>query len=407
MKVGISTSVIQRGQTGIAQYVFALVRAFLEHVPQHEFYLLTLEEDVPLFNFAADKLRIVRVAEGYRNPVDNILWHQTQLPRIARELQLDILHVPSYRRLMWPRPCAMVGTIHDLAPFTVNKKYDWTRMLYGRVIAKRLARRQHEIIAISQNTARDIHRFFKVPMEKINVVHNGVDHARFYPVDGAAAQSAAASLYHLKKPFFLYVARLEHPGKNHVRLITAFNQFKLETRADVQLVLVGSDWSGAEIIHRRIKESPFCNDILCLGFVPDEKLPVLYRAATAFIYPSLYEGFGMPPIEAMACGCPVLSSTRGSLEEVIGQAALRVDPEDITAIKWELARLWKDPALRESLRSAGLIQAQRFSWQKSAQLTLDVYSRALYRLKAAPAPSFASSPTAPKLKKQHSLHVIR
>src|ERR1043165_1455258 len=128
MRIGISTSVIQRGKTGIAQYLFALLRAFLPYADENEFVLFVLEEDLPLFDFAKNKMRIIRVAEKFRPPVKNILWHQRELAQYARNLQLDVLHVPSYRRLLWSRPCPLVATIHDLAPFQFAKKYDWKKM---------------------------------------------------------------------------------------------------------------------------------------------------------------------------------------------------------------------------------------------------------------------------------------
>lgn len=375
MRIGISTSVIQRGQTGIAQYLFALLRAFLPRAGNWEFVLFVLEEDLPLFDFAKEQMQIVPVPERFRSPIKNILWHQTTLPRLVRECALDVLHVPSYRRLLWPRPCPLVATIHDLAPFRVAKKYDWARTFYGRVIARRLAQRQDEIIAISDNTARDIAEFFKVPRARINVVHNGVEHIRFFPGSREQAQTEMMRRYHMRAPFFLYVARLEHPAKNHVRLISAFNQFKSATGSDWQLVFGGSDWHGAEIIHVAIQQSPFTSDIRLLGFVPNGDLPNLYRAADAFIYPSLYEGFGMPPIEAMACGCPVICSNRGSLAEVVGSAAALVDPEDVGSMANQLAFVARDPTLRERLRNAGLVQARNFDWNRTAAETLSVYTR--------------------------------
>jgi glycosyltransferase involved in cell wall biosynthesis len=150
MRIGISTSVIQRGKTGVAQYVMALLRALLPYANSHQFSLFVLEEDLSLFDFIRDRMEIVRVPERHRLPTRNILWHQTQLPRLARAHHLDVLHVPSYRRLLWPKPCPLVATIHDLAPFQVANKYDWKRMFYGRVVARKLAARQDHIIAISK-----------------------------------------------------------------------------------------------------------------------------------------------------------------------------------------------------------------------------------------------------------------
>lgn len=373
MRIGLSTSVIQRGKTGIAQYIFALARAFASHAKEHQFTLFVLEEDLPLFDFLDGEMELLPVAERYRPPTKNILWHQTELPRIARERQLDVLHVPSYRRLLWRRPCALVATIHDLAPFQVGNKYDWKRMFYGKVVARRLAKRQDHVIAISQNTANDLKRWFKLPEKRITVVLNGLEHDRFFPGHRDKAHAEVAKRFGLEKPFFLYVARLEHPAKNHVRLVSAFNQFKDATGSDWQLALGGSDWHGAEHIHATIKASPHANDIRCLGFIDDKDLPDLYRAAQIFVYPSLYEGFGLPPIEAMACGCPVICSPRGSLGEVVGNAAALVDPEDVAALKQQLTALAMDDVERQRLRGLGLEHARRFNWERTARETLSVY----------------------------------
>jgi len=373
MRIGISTSVIQRGKTGIAQYVFALLRGLLPFANKHEFYLFVLEEDLSLFNFIGDQMRLISVPEMHRPAVRNILWHQAWLPKLARDFHLDVLHVPSYRRLLWPRPCALVATIHDLAPFQVSNKYDWKRMFYGRVIARRLAGRQDRIVAISQNTAHDLVKFFRIPQKRISVVYNGIEHDRFCPGSLKDAHSFVARNYGLIQPYFLYVARLEYPAKNHVRLIQAFDMFKAQSNSKTRLVFGGSDWHGAEAIHAAIKNSAFSADIQVLGFVPDDFLPDLYRAARAFVYPSLYEGFGLPPVEAMACGCPVIASTRGSLGEVVGDAAQIIEPEEVSSIANALLLLELQDEVRSRLREAGLVRCQQFNWKITAAETLKVY----------------------------------
>ena len=375
MKIGFSTSVIQRGQTGVAQYVFALLRAMLVHADRHEFNLFVLEEDLPLFDFARGRMRLVPVAEKYRPAVKNVLWHQTELPKLEKYIGLDVLHVPSYRRMLWRAPCPLVATIHDLAPFHITGKYDWKRMIYGRVIVKRLARRQDQIIAVSENTARDLQTFFGLGRDRVDVVWNGIDHQRFQPGDVAAAKITAAEKWKLDRPFFLFVSRLEHPGKNHVRLIEAFNQFKTATKSDWLLALGGSDWHGAEAIYAVAKKSPFADDIRFLGFVSDAALPGLYHATDVFIYPSLFEGFGFPPIEAMACGVPVISSPRGSLREVVADAALTIDPENLADIAGALTRMSGGPAERSRWRAIGFVNAKRFDWNENAAQTLAIYER--------------------------------
>ena len=388
MRIGISTSVIQRGKSGVGQYVLALVRALIPHAREHEFTLFGLEKDLPLFAFARDAMRIVSVPETVRPALRDILWHQTELPRLARKLELDVLHVPSYRRMLWRRPCPLVATIHDLAPFRLPHKYDALRMVYGRVIARRLANRQDRIITVSRDTANDVERFFKVPTSRLTVVHNGLDHARFTVNGRAEAAAEMAQRHNLNAPFFLYVARFEHPGKNHPRLIAAFNRFKAERPSPWQLVLCGSDWHGADVIHAEVKRSPFAADIHCPGFVAPADLPTWYRAARVFVFPSLFEGFGLPPLEAMACGTPVIASNVSAVGEVCGDAAAFVNPLDTEDIARQMARMAQDEPLRERLRAAGLVHARNFDWAKAAAATLEVYARAAARMRV---PVMASS----------------
>lgn len=377
MKIGLSTSVMQRGRGGVGQYILALVREFAADAARHhDLTLFVLREDLPHFEFARETMRLVPVSEFFRPAARDILWHQTVLPLLARRLQLDVLHVPSYRRMLWPRPCPLVATIHDLAAFRVAGKYDRLRTFYGRVVARQLAWRQDEIVAVSRHTACDIAAFFGLPRQRLGVIHNGLDHGRFHPQPNDDGPRAIARRHGIEQPFFLYVARLEHPAKNHVKLIRAFNRFKAATGSPWQLVLGGSDWHGAEHIHAEVRRSPWRDEIRPLGFVPDAELPEWYRAADGFVYPSAHEGFGMPPLEAMACGCPVLSSNRGALAEIVGEAAFIVEPDDEATLPLQLARFASDSELRLDLREAGLAHARQFDWRHTAEALLAVYARA-------------------------------
>ncbi len=182
MKIGITTSVAARGQSGVGRYVCSLTKALLEYTDRHQFTLFVLEEDAPLFAFAEHRMEIVKVPERFRPPVADIFWHQVGLPVLAKHYGLDVVHVPSYRRMIWGKPCAMVATIHDLAQFHIRGKYDRKRMLYGRYCAPLMARRQDQIITISQSTAGDVRQFFKVRPERVTVVYNGLDHEHFHPM---------------------------------------------------------------------------------------------------------------------------------------------------------------------------------------------------------------------------------
>jgi glycosyltransferase involved in cell wall biosynthesis len=239
---------------------------------------------------------------------------------------------------------------------------------------------------VSRQTARDIGTCFHVPAQRITIVPNGLDHGQFRPGSRELARAAVAAPRQVTAAFFLYVARLEHPAKNHVRLIAAFNGFKSSTGSPWQLVLAGSDWHGADAVHAAVRQSPFARDIRCLGFVPATELPEWYRAADVFLFPSCFEGFGLPPLEAMACGCPVLSSVRGALAETVGHAAGRLEPDDVAQIQSQLARAALEGAWRDQLAAAGLARARDFDWQTSAHATLAVYQRALVQTASATAP---------------------
>jgi glycosyltransferase involved in cell wall biosynthesis len=172
------------------------------------------------------------------------------------------------------------------------------------------------------------------------------------------------------------VARLEHPGKNHARLIDAFNRFKSATGSPWRLVLAGGDWHGAETIRELVRASPFASDIILPGFVAPAELPDWYRAADVFVFPSLYEGFGLPPVEAMACACPVLSSESGALEETVGGAAGRLEPLDAVQIQAQMTRAATDRGWLSYLQAKGLARARKFDWGATAEATLGVYERA-------------------------------
>lgn len=379
MRIGLSTATLDRGRSGEGQYLLELLRALLPETKNHEFVLFVLEADRPLLEFAAGAMRFVLVSEAHRPALKNFLWHQLTLPSLATQLALDVLHIPSHRRLLWPHPCPLVATVHDLGEFRTDGPRRWPDR---QALVRRLTQRQDEIVAVSQATADDLTRLLGISPHRVTVIHNGIDHQRFAPGDREAAAAFIGRRYGVPPPFFLCVAPLEAPAKNHIRLISAFNVFKTITPSPWQLVLVGADSHGAETIHQTVRRSPYAQDIHCPGFVPADELPRWYCAASVFVYPTLFEGFGLPVLEAMACGCPVLASAVGGIVEISDGAALLADPRDVAGFQRELARIAFDAELRGQLRERGLQQAKKFNWRTTAAATLDIYSRAAQQLHA-------------------------
>jgi len=371
LRVALSASVAQRGKSGVASYLFGLLEGLRAIDAPVEMTLLGLEEDRELFAPWLDWCRWEPVAEKWRPAARNIVWHQTLLRPLLKRLGAEVLHIPSYRRIVWKAPVPQVVTVHDCAAFAVRGKYDAARMFYGTRVVTRLARQVERLIAVSHATAKDMERHFKIPGSEICVIWNGIDHETFRPREEAGALLAERQ----REPYFLYLARLEHPGKNHVRLIEAFERFVTENPGRPEhLLLGGADWHGADVIHARMAASPCRERIRNLGFVEKAELPLWYSAAAAMIYPSLFEGFGLPPVEAMACGTPVICSRRGSLGEVVGDAARIIEPEDIG----DMAAAMREttPQTRARWKRAGLERAGRFDWKKAAAAVCAVYRSA-------------------------------
>ncbi|MEM6821349.1 MAG: glycosyltransferase family 1 protein [Verrucomicrobiota bacterium] len=378
MKLALSVSVIQRGKSGVASYVFGLLKgmAKMEHPP--EVHLFGLEEDESLFESWSRFCEWHPISEKFRPAVPNIFWHQTVFPRLLRKYSVDLVHIPSYRRIVAACPCPQVVTIHDMAPFHLRKKYDPLRMFYGRRVVPFLASRTDRVITVSRSTAKDVERFCNVQPAKISVIWNGIDEERFVPTP-KLEPSVFETNFGKKAPYFIYLARLEHPAKNHVRLIEAFDTFmEACPNAPHHLVFGGADWHGADVIHERRAASKYSSRIHSLGFVDDNVLPRWYGQAEALVYPSLFEGFGLPPIEAMSCACPVVSSDRGSLGEILGAAALIVNPDRVDSMSSALEQVaaW-EPKERAEMMARGLEHATPFSWSICAKRTIDVYEQVL------------------------------
>lgn len=382
IRVALSTSVVQGGRSGVASYVFGLLDGLARTDAPVQMILVGLEADRPLFAQWLDRWEWSGVDERWRPALRNVVWHQTAFRRRLRDLRADVVHIPSYRRIIWRAPCPQVVTIHDCAAFAVKGKYDFARMFYGRQVVTRLARGADTVMTVSAATADDVARHFGLARDSLHVVWNGIDRARFQPPAPEQVAAFRSGRARQPAPYFLYLARLEHPAKNHVRLIAAFEEFAARHPDDRhELLFGGADWHGAGAIHARIAASPCRARIRALGFVDLADLPLWYAGATAMVYPSLFEGFGLPPAEAMACGCPVICSTRGSLGEVVGDAARLVDPEDVPDLARALGEL-AQPAARADWRTRGLHRSTLFDWNATARKVTTLYSEATRRSQA-------------------------
>lgn len=304
-----------------------------------------------------------------------IAWHRLSLPFPVSWLGVrgDLYHASDFVLPPTGGIPALV-TVHDLSFLTVPQCADTGLRAYLSRVVPRSVRRAYHVLADSESTKRDLVRLLGVSPEKITVVYPGVE-PRFRPVEDPTALAAVRFRYGLgDAPFVLGVGTLE-PRKNWPALIRAWAQMRQAASLPHRLVIAGGKGWLYEDIFRTAEATGLRNEVIFPGFVADADLPALYSAAAVFAYPSLYEGFGLPVLEALACGTPVVCTDNSSLPEAAGDAALLVNAADTEALATALHRLLTDEPLRQTLRRRGLAHAQKFTWERSAQVLLAAYER--------------------------------
>ena len=308
------------------------------------------------------------------------LWHRLDMPLPRVEWftggPLDLLHATDFV-LPPSKARRKLVTVHDLAFLFYPDAAMPSLHHYLNVVVPRSVRRADALVADSYHTAQDLNEQWQVPLERITVVQGAVDHAHFRPVHDPQQLAEVRQRYGLgERPYILALSRLE-PRKNFVRLIEAFAAAREEARLPHQLVIGGRKGWLYESIFARVQELGLAKDILFPGFIAESDLPALYSGAAFFAYPSLYEGFGLPIVEAMACGAPVLTSDNSCLPEAGGPGAIYVRAEDVNSIAEGIVRLATDAALAAQLAAAGREHAAHFTWEHSAQQLLSAYHKLL------------------------------
>jgi len=309
-------------------------------------------------------------------PAVRVVWEQCVQPFVLRRLGADLAHGPVFVAPL-AAPCPVVVTVHDLSFVRFPRLFRPANRLYLGALTRLSARRARRVIAVSAHAADETAHLLGVPRARIDVVYHGVD-PQFRPLPAETVQRFRAAAG-LPERFVLFLGTLE-PRKNLVRLVEAFARLRDPA---LKLVIAGGRGWYDEEVHARVEALELNDRVVFPGYVPAEDLPLWYNAAAVFAFPSLYEGFGMPVLEAEACGTPVLTSNCSALPEAAGDGALLVDPLQVEAIAAGLERLFHDETLRGELRQRGLAHAARFTWQQTAAETVAVYRRALAGGKAA------------------------
>jgi len=352
-------------ETGNETYVLNLLKALAMVDQTNTYDIYTIDRALlPPELARVENFQVVEV-----RPASSFLRIPFAMPYLAWRRSVNILHVNYIAPPFCP--CPTVVTIHDISyEFFPQFFSPRDRLLLSNLVPLS-ARRAAKIISVSENTKRDLMRTYGVTEERIAVTHEAAG-SDFQPIDDDQCLSSVRNKYVIDTPFILTVGNLQ-PRKNLGRLIKAYGQLRQREAITHNLVIVGkAGWRQSELFSL-VRELGSQAEVIFTGYVPQDDLPLLYNAADLFVYPSLYEGFGLPSLEAMACGTPVVASNTSSLPEVLGDAAILVDPYDVQ----QLARAMRDVLfsgdLRREMAAKGLKRARQFSWAETARKTLEIY----------------------------------
>jgi glycosyltransferase involved in cell wall biosynthesis len=370
----VAIDIRRAGDFGIGTYIRNIVNHLARLDGETEYLLIGQEKHLAEFDPLPENMRLLEFAA----PPGSFQTH-FRLPLLLERRDVDLLHMPWFYAPALV-PCRLVMTVHDLTDLLHPPRPSSPVVQAGRLhFARRALEKAARVLAVSHATRRDIVRSFPVPESKVRVVYNALDE-RFAREPLPADADRVLERHAVNFPYVLYAGNIK-PQKNLPRLIEAFAVAKADLAEHaglrgLKLILIGDELTKHPDLRRAVVRTRVREDVRFLGFVPHPVLRVFYSRARAFLFPSLYEGFGLPPLEAMAHGTPVVTSNVSSLPEVLGDAALLVNPENVFDVARGIRQILTDEALRQELVRRGHEQVRRYSWQRAAELVRDVYLEA-------------------------------
>ena len=370
MHIGIDSHAAEHSGEGNSTYIQNLILALVGLDGDHTLALLAADPYHPFYRSLPAGARCRISSIGRHGGVARTAW---ALPRAARRERVDCLHVQYFAPPLYRRP--VVVTVHDLGFLHVPDSFPSGLRFAMRVLVPWSVRRAARVITDSEFSRNDMVARYQVSPQKIVVIRLSAPD-RFRPMD-VTETSRILARYGLKPGFLFSLGRLNR-RKNLARLLMAYRALRADGIRDVPLVVAGKPDYGARDLRGPAGFEAF-EGIHWVGLIPDDDLPAFYAGARCFVYPSLFEGFGLPLLEAMASECPVISSDRAALPELVGDAGLLVDPERVEAIAEAMRRVLTDASLRTELREQGLRRSRQFTWQETARRTLAVYRQATAR----------------------------
>jgi glycosyltransferase involved in cell wall biosynthesis len=372
MKIGINFHTTDRYISGVEYYSLGLINSLLCLDGENEYVVFTNQPQLLASGLSASENLTVRKSNYLQNRVRRILWEHSRLPRIAKNEGMDVVHCPHYICPFLDAAVPYVVTIHDTIAIEHPQWCKLSNALYYNIFMKPSVSKASRVIAVSHSTADSLKRRFPAGASKLRVIYPGID-TIFNSKKDPSGQTRVKSRYGLPERYILFVGNIE-PKKNILNLVRAYKLLRLRGLSH-KLVLAGKrTWKSKGVLKEISGAAP--GSILAIGYVDRVDLPFVYQMADVFVFASLYEGFGFPPLEAMACGTPVVASTGGALTETAGGASRTVDPTNPEDIAEAIYLLITNRKLRQKHLELGIRQSRRFNWDETAKRTLSVYQEA-------------------------------
>ncbi|MFV9567104.1 glycosyltransferase family 4 protein [Thermoanaerobacter mathranii] len=365
MRIAINASILDDRPSGLGVYTLNVINYLCQIIEKSD--QLIIYTSVPQYFTEQSNIKVKKIPDvtqpkyGKQAAIYRFIWTNTSLLNYLKKEEVDLLYSTTHHGPLAYKN--QIITIHDLLPIHFNYKNSFQRILqtnYFKFVLPRIIKRTKKIITISDCTKSDIIKYFNVQEEKIMRIYNGYDKNLFFPRDNA--KSYIYEKYKVED--YILAVGASYPHKNYDTLIKAIS---LISDKNVSLIIVGGRNEYRNYLKKLTRELNLADKVLFIEYVPQEDLPYFYSAAKCLVYPSLYEGFGLPPLEAMACGCPVITSNTSSLPEVVGDAGVMVNPYNVEEIARAIDLVLSNENLRREMIEKGLKQVQKFSWRKTAE----------------------------------------
>ena len=364
MIIAVNTRLLLKGKLeGIGWFTYETLSRITRNHPEHQFLFIFDRPFSDEFIFS-DNITPIVLSPPTRHPVLWLIWFELQIPRILKQYKVDLFFSPD-GYLSLNTQVKQLAAIHDINFVHRPEDLPWLKARYYNYFFPRFSRKANRIVTVSSYSKEDIHQTYNIEKDKIDVVYNGVN--TMYMPTSEEERTVAKAKYAQGNDYFLFIGSL-HPRKNISGLLRAFDAFKTAVQSDVRLLIVGGSMFKTGDIKLTYEAMRHKNDVVFTGRLGNEELHQVLGAALALTFVPFFEGFGIPVIEAMSAGVPVICSNTTSLPEVGGEAVLYVDPFDIPRIQGAMVRLYQDKELRNSLIELGFRQKEKFSWNKTAEL---------------------------------------